>query len=161
MNNQVDPNRQIERLRKQLEIANRRIANSNHQREANEKKLLESKLNEELSRKKAEALKKELKKTRERYATLEHDLQVNKLRNECAADRASIIRLQATINEINSDPGRDLPIKVDNKVSKKMQNAYNKYIESQDEYNQCTIYAISIPLSPSDVCQDSSWNFRG
>lgn len=113
--NQADPNRQIERLSKQLETANRKIANSNHQTEANKKRLLEAKLNKELSRKEAEGLKKELSKTRERYATLEHDLQVNKLRNECAVNQASIINLQATINEINSDPGRDLPIKVDNK----------------------------------------------
>lgn len=34
--------------------------------------------------------------------------------------------------------------------SRKMQDAYNKYIESQDKYNQCTIDVISIPLSPND-----------
>ena len=63
--------------------------------------------------------------------------------------------------QMKSDLAIDILYLSDPYGSKKMQDAYNKYIESQDEYNQCTIYAISIPLSPSDVCQGSSWNFRG
>jgi hypothetical protein len=115
MSNEADYKHQIERLRKQLEAANRKLTNANNKREANEKKYREAKLNEELSRKEAEKYKNELARTRDRYQTLEHELQINKLRNECNKDRASIARLQATINDIETDPRRDLPIKVDDK----------------------------------------------
>ena len=112
---ETNDKKKIERLSKQLEIANRKLANANHQREANERKYREAKLNEELSIREAEKYKNELARTRDRYQTLEQNLQINKLRNECAVDRASIMRLQATITEIETDPRKDLPIKVDDK----------------------------------------------
>eukprot|EP00956_Cyclotella_meneghiniana_P025334 scaffold52663_cov76-Cyclotella_meneghiniana.AAC.8 len=52
--------------------------------------------------------------------------------------------------QMKSDLAIDILYLSDPYGSKKMQDAYNKYIESQDEYNQCTIDAISIPLSPND-----------
>lgn len=107
--------KQVERLCKQLELANRKVANANHQREANEKKLREANLNEQLSRQEAKKLKSELAKTRDKYQALDHDLQISKLRNECAGNRSRISTLQATINQIETDPKRDQPIKVDDK----------------------------------------------
>ena len=112
---ETDDKKKIERLRKQLEIANRKLANANHQREANEKKYREAKLNEELSIKEAEKYKNELVRTRDRYQTLEQNLQINKLRNECAVDRVSIIKMQSVITELETDPRKDLPINVDDK----------------------------------------------
>lgn len=128
---------EVQRLRKQLEAANRKVANANHQKQASQKAAREAKLNEELARKESEKYKIELARTRDRYQTLEHDLQINKLRNECAADRASITQLQATINEIERDPRRDLPIKVDEKrrlpkLTVELQRLKAKY-ESQSQ----------------------------
>ncbi|KAL3780575.1 hypothetical protein HJC23_004167 [Cyclotella cryptica] len=106
---------QIEQFRKQLEIANREVAKADHQREENEKKILEAHIREQQSRQEAEKYKKELAKTRDRYHTLENDLQINKLGKECATDENKILTLQATINDIETDPRRDLPINVDDK----------------------------------------------
>jgi ankyrin repeat protein len=106
---------EIERLRKQLEAANRKLTNANHQKQASQKAARDALLNEAISKKEAAKYKSELCRTRDRYQTLEHDLQINKLRNECAKDKTSILRLRATINEIENDPKKDLPIKVNEK----------------------------------------------
>ena len=83
------------KLTKQLEVASRKLTNANHQKQASQKAAHDAQLNETISKKETEKDKAELSKTRDRYQTLEQDLQINKLRNECAKDQTSILRLRA------------------------------------------------------------------
>ena len=106
---------QIGILRKQLKDANRKIVNANHRSEAHEQYSKEARIREQQSRQEAEQYKNELARVQERYYCMEHDLKINKLRNECSVDRAKIGYMESIIRAIESDPNRNLPSNVDQK----------------------------------------------
>ena len=111
----VDFQNTISRLQKQLEAANRKIANANHRSDAHEKHCKDVESREQQSRREAEQSRNELARMRERYHNMEQDLQINKLRNECSVNRANISSIGAMIQEIESDPSMNLPSRVDQK----------------------------------------------
>jgi len=79
------------------------------------KEAQESHTRERHSRKQAEEYKNELTRLRQRYHGMESDLKVSKLRNDCSVDQSKIRAMEAKIQEIQTDPNKNLPSKIDQK----------------------------------------------
>lgn len=101
-------------IQQQLQVANRTASEATHRSEIKEAQ--ESHEREERSRRKAEQCKDELSILRQRYQGMESDLKMSKLRNECMVDRTKIGAMETMIKEIQTDPNKNRPSKVDAKI---------------------------------------------
>ncbi|GMH59248.1 hypothetical protein TrLO_g15045 [Triparma laevis f. longispina] len=96
-------------LRKQLEVAERKVMNAKYLSESHEQISFESQMRLFASENKATECDRRLQRSLERYASLEHDLQVEKLTGKCQEGRGNIKETEQSIRECYSDPLLKVP----------------------------------------------------
>jgi ankyrin repeat protein len=96
-------------LRKQLEVADRKVMNAKYMSESHESLSAESQMMQYFMEAKASESDRRLQRSLERYSSLEHDLQVEKLTRQCANGKQSIKETEHGIRECYSDPLLKVP----------------------------------------------------
>ncbi len=96
-------------LRKQLEVAERKVMNAKYLSESHEALAAESQMRQIASENKATECDRRLQRSLERYSSLEHDLQVDRLTKQCNTGRSVIKETEQNIRECYSDPLLKVP----------------------------------------------------
>ncbi|GMI35949.1 hypothetical protein TeGR_g4333, partial [Tetraparma gracilis] len=99
----------ITSLLKQLEVAERKVVNAKYLSESYEQLSAESQMRQIASENKATETDRRLQRSLERYAALEHDLQVQKLTKQCISGRTEVKETEQSIRECYSDPMLKVP----------------------------------------------------
>jgi len=109
-NRQEDDKIQIERLKKQLEVTERKLINAKHRSDAHEQFAKEAHEREIAAKKIAIECKRNLKLTLDKYQSIEYSIQITKLQTSCLKNRTDISKTEKLIREICADPNLHLPI---------------------------------------------------
>jgi len=99
----------ITTILRQLEVAERKVMNAKYLSESHEQLSAEAQMRQIASENKATETDRRLQRSLERYASLEHDLTIEKLTNQCHAGRTSIKETEQSIRECYSDPLLKVP----------------------------------------------------
>ena len=96
-------------LRKQLEVAERKVMNAKYMSESHEQLSGEAQMRLFLSENKATECDRRLQRSLERYASLEHELQMDRLTRQCQTGKSKIKDTEQSIRECYSDPLLKVP----------------------------------------------------
>ncbi|GMI46995.1 hypothetical protein TrCOL_g11124 [Triparma columacea] len=96
-------------LRKQLEVAERKVMNAKYMSESHEQLSAETQMRLFSSQNTAAECDRRLQRSLERYASLEHDLQMDRLTNQVQEGRTRIQQAEQSIRECYSDPLLKVP----------------------------------------------------